>query len=137
MSKALHAAVNFSEKLQHIFITTANRQGLAHVAAADGIRLGDEGFFHLTGWYCQTTAQNLEENRLISVVLWDPDIDVGYQVLGEVEEIQEKANLGVFMPETDEADSLPHVERELLVRVREVLLFCHAPHTDRVIDDVF
>jgi hypothetical protein len=137
MSKALHAAVNFSENLQHIFITTANRQGLAHVAAADGIRLGDEGLFHLTGWYCQTTAQNLEENRLISVVLWDPDIDVGYQVLGEVEEIQEKANLSGFMPETDETDSLPHVERELLVRVREVLLFCHAPHTDRVIDDVF
>ena len=71
------------------------------------------------------------------MVLWNPDIDVGYQVLGEVEEIQEKANLSGFMPETDEADSLPHVERELLVRVREVLLFCHAPHTDRVIDDVF
>jgi hypothetical protein len=57
-------------------------------------------------------------------------------VLGEVEEIQEKANLNGFMPETGEADSLPRVERELLVRVREVLLFCHAPHTDRVIDDV-
>jgi hypothetical protein len=136
MSKSLRAAVSFSEKLQHIFITTADRQGLAHVAAADGIRLGEEGCFHLTGWYCQRTAQNLEENRLISVVLWDPDIDVGYQLVGEVEEIQERASLDGLLPETDETNALPQVERELLVRVKEVLLFCHAPHTDRVIDDV-
>jgi hypothetical protein len=61
---------------------------------------------------------------------------VGYQVLGEVEEIQERASLNSFMPETDDAYSLPQVERELLVRAKEVLLFCHAPHTDRVIDDV-
>ncbi len=134
MSKGLHAAVDFSEKLQHIFITTANREGLAHVAAADGIRLGEEGFFHLTGWYCETTARNLEENPLISVVLWDPDTDVGYQVLGEVEEIQEKASLNGFLPETDEFQSLPQVERDLLVRVKEVLLFCHAPHTDRIME---
>ncbi len=137
MSKALRAAVDFSEKLQHIFITTASREGLAHVAAADGIRAGDEGFFHLTGWYCETTARNLEENRRISVVLWDPDTDVGYQVIGEVEEIREKATLEGFMPESDDTYSLPQVERELLVRVREVLLFCHAPHTDRVMDDIY
>lgn len=132
---ALHTAVEFGETLQHIFVTTSNRQGLAHVAAADRIRLGAEGSFHVKGWYCPTTAQNLEENRLISVVLWDPDIDMGYQVLGEVEEIEEKATLDGYLPDTAGTGLLPQAERELRVRVREVLLFCHAPHTDRVIDD--
>jgi predicted pyridoxine 5'-phosphate oxidase superfamily flavin-nucleotide-binding protein len=137
MWRALHTAVDFSKKLQHIFITTADRKGMPHVAAADGIRLGDEGYFHLTGWYCETTARNLEENRLISVVLWDPDTDVGYQVLGEVEEIQERASLNGFIPETEGTYDLPQVERDLLVRVTGVLLFCHAPHTDRIMDDVY
>ncbi len=136
MSQALHAAVEFGEKLQHICITTADRKGLPHVAAADGIRLGEEGSFHLTGWYCETTARNLEENPLISVVLWDPDTDVGYQVLGEVEAIREMATMDGFLPEMEDVQSLPRVERELLVRAKDVLLFCHAPHTDRVLDDI-
>jgi hypothetical protein len=55
-------------------------------------------------------------------------------VLGEVEEIREKANLNGFLPETDDLSSLPQVERELLVRSKGVLLFCHAPHTDRIMD---
>jgi hypothetical protein len=46
---------------------------------------------------------------------------------GEVEDIREKAVLDGYGPEKDDTSYLPRVERELLVRIQEVFLFCLAP----------
>ena len=133
MLEPVRKAVQFSKRLRHTFVATAGREGLPHVAAGGEASLGDDGLLHVVGWYCPTTTQNLEDNRLVSLVFWDPETDFGYQLLGEVEDIREKAILDGYGPETKEPAVLPQVERELLVRVKEVCIFSHAPHTDRVL----
>lgn len=133
MLEAIRKAVEFAKGLHHVFIGTADRQGLPHVASGGELSLDPDGRVHIVGWYCPTTAANLEDNRLVSLVLWDPEIDFGYQVFGEVEQIQEKASLNGYG--IDEPANLPQVERELIVRVKQVCLFSHAPHTDRVLSE--
>ena len=135
MLEALNVAVQFGQKLSHIMITTADRRGLPHVAAVGELNVDAEGLLHVTGWYCPTTVENLQDNRLVSLVIWDPAADLGYQMTGEVEDIREKAVLDGYGPETDDISYLPQVERELFVRIKEVFLFCHAPHTDRVMNE--
>jgi len=66
-------------------------------------------------------------------VLWDPEADLGYQMTGEVNGVQEKAAANGHAPGFDEAASTPKVEKELLVHVENVLLFSHALHRDRVL----
>jgi hypothetical protein len=133
--EALNRAVRFGQDLSHIMITTADRTGLPHVAAAGEVNVDAAGLLYVTGWYCPTTVENLQDNRLVSLVIWDPEADIGYQVTGEVEDIREKAVLNGYGPEADESSSMPQVERELHVRAKEVFLFCHAPHTDRVMNE--
>ena len=135
MLEALNMAVEFAQKLSHVMITTADRRGLPHVAVAGKVNVDSEGLLCATGWYCPTTVNNLQDNRLVSLVIWDPEADLGYQMTGEVEEIRGKAVLNGFGPETDDTAYLPQVERELIVRIQEILLFCHAPHTDRVMNE--
>ena len=57
------------------------------MAAAGELNADSEGLLHVTGWYCPTTVENLQDNRLVSLVIWDPEADLGYQMTGEVEDI--------------------------------------------------
>lgn len=133
MLEAARKAVAFGEVHKNVFIGTADRGGLPHIASGGQLRLGSDEHLHVVGWYCPTTTRNLEDNRLVSLVVWDPEIDFGYQVLGEVEQILEKASLNGYA--IDEPADLPQMERELVVRVKEVCIFSHAPHTDRVVTE--
>ena len=47
------------------------------------------------------TVENLEQNRFVSLVIWDSASDKGYQVLGEVEEIEEEAMMNGYAPELE------------------------------------
>jgi hypothetical protein len=62
MLKALNVAVQSGQKPSHIMITTADRRGLPHV--------------HETGRHCPTTVENLQDNRLVSLVIWDRETDL-------------------------------------------------------------
>jgi hypothetical protein len=53
----------------------------------------------------------------------------GYQLVGEVERMQELSMLNGYHP-AEEGRPVPQVERELLVRIRQVLRFTRAPHED-------
>ena len=64
------------------------------------------------------------------MVVWDPTPDRGYQVVGEVEKIEEQAMMNGYSAETESRSPLPQVERKLLVKVEKVLAFSHAPHND-------
>ena len=113
-----------------VFVATAARSGLPHLACAGQMAAAPGGCVLLTEWFCPGTMENLSGNPRISLVVWDQKADTGYQLLGEVERVEEVAVLDGYAPPTRTAPSLPQVERRLVVRVDSILDFRKAPHTD-------
>jgi len=128
--KSLNTAVELAEKLEHVFVATADSSGMPHVAAAAKLNQTSKDHVALTAWFCPGTIANLSENRRISMVEWDAPSDKGYQLLGLVEKIEEIAMMNGYSPEIDETIVMPQVENRLLVRVDKIISFSHAPHSD-------
>jgi hypothetical protein len=128
--ESLNAAVELAEKLEHVFVATADSSGMPHVAAAAKLNQTSKDHVAVTAWFCPGTVANLSENRRISMVVWDAPSDKGYQLLGLVEKIEEVAMMNGYSPEIDEATVMPQVKNRLLVRVDKVISFSHAPHSD-------
>ncbi len=127
---ALGDAVKLAKRLGHIFIGTVGHDGLPHIAAAGKLNLETEDHIEVTAWFCPETVANLQTNRAISLVIWDPEPDKGYQLLGETEQIVELAFLDGYLPEQEEGHPLPQIERKLVIRIDKILDFTHAPHSD-------
>lgn len=128
--KVLEEAVALAQKLKQIFVATADRSGLPHVAAAGKLTLSSPDRVAVAAWFCPSTVSNLEGNRRVSLVVWDPQGDIGYQLLGKVEKVEELAMMDGYAPDRDFKAHLPQVERQLLVRVKKIIGFKHAPHSD-------
>lgn len=128
--KTLHQAVDLAQKLQHVFVATTDGKGLPHMAAAGKLALTPEGRVAVAAWFCPTTVANLQKNRRVSLVIWDPKVDNGYQLLGETEKVEDIAMMNGYAPGVDSQPPLPQVERQLLVRVDRIIDFKHAPHSD-------
>jgi hypothetical protein len=124
------AAVNLGQKLQHLIVATADGEGLPHVAVAGQIAQVSEERLAVSAWFCPGTLKNLEQNRLVSLVIWDPGTDEGYQLLGEVEKMEEEAIMNGYSPELEKKGPIPQVKWKLTVRVERTLDFTHAPHSD-------
>lgn len=123
-------ALTLAEKLRRIFVATADSKGLPHIAAAGKLLLNPDSTIAVTSWFCPTTVANLQENKQISLVIWDKDQDRGFQLLGEVKDMLELGVLDGFAPEIELKSILPQVQRQLLVEVKKVIEFKHAPHSD-------
>ncbi len=128
--KSLNTAVELAEKLEHVFVATADSSGMPHVAAAAKISQTSEDQVTVVAWFCPGTLANLKNNCRISLVVWDAPVDKGYQLLGQVEKVEEIAMMNGYSPEIDETTVMPQVENRLLVRVDKVIAFSHAPHSD-------
>ena len=128
--KNLDIAIELAEKLGHVFVATADSSGMPHVAAAAQIQSASEDHVAVAAWFCPGTIANLDDNRRISLVVWDPPLDKGYQLLGEVVDIEEQAMMNGYATETEKHAPLPQIERKLVVRVAKILAFSHAPHSD-------
>ena len=128
--EGIQNAVALGEKLQHIFVATADAEGLPHVAAAGKISSLSGGQVAVSAWFCPGTVMNLQKNRRVALVVWDAAADIGYQILGVVEKVEEKAMMDGYSPEMEDSPPPPQVERQLFVRVDKALNFSHAPHND-------
>ena len=126
----IQSAVNLGQKLGHVFVATADSKGLPHVAAAGRLSLGTDGLLTVAAWFCPGTVVNLEHNTKVSLVIWDAAADTGYQLLGNVEKVEETAMLDGYVPEMESTGPSPQVERQLFVKVDKVIGFSHAPHSD-------
>ncbi|MBM9605580.1 pyridoxamine 5'-phosphate oxidase family protein [Desulfopila inferna] len=131
-TKAIFEAVDLGNRMEHVFVTTTNGNGLPHLAAAGIIRYISEDHISVEAWFCPATIQNLGDNPLISVVAWDPATDIGHQILGEVEKVEEIAMMDGFTGDLESEEQLPQSESRLIIRVDQVLAFSHAPHSDTV-----
>lgn len=128
--ETIRSAIQLANKTNHILVATTSSEGTPHVAAAAKLNLDSEDHISVAAWFCPGTLANLKNNRQISVVVWDASEDLGYQLLGSVEHIEELAMLNGFAPEIELSFPRPQVERRLHMRVDRVYHFSHAPHSD-------
>ena len=128
--EVIEKVIEISGSLKHVYVATADEGGLPHVSAAGKLEITPEGNLAVSEWFCPGTLSNARVNPKVSLVVWRPDIDAGYQILGEIIEIRDLAVLDGYVREPRGYSRIPQVERQLIVRVEKVLAFRHAPHSD-------
>jgi len=126
----LKKAEQLAAKAGHIFIATADAKRWPHIAAAGRLSLTPEKRVEVTEWFCPGTIANLQANPRLSLVVWDSATDVGYQMIGEVEEIKDLSMLDGYAPQAEGKAPVPQVKRQLIIHVDRVFEFKHAPHAD-------
>lgn len=126
----LEKAIELAEQTGHVFVATTDAAGLPHLAAAGQISAAEGGQVFVRSWFCPGTVQNLQDNPMISLTAWDAKTDGGFQLLGKVESIRECGILDGYDVSVETTSPSPQVERELLVRIKKVIRFSHAPHSD-------
>ncbi len=129
-TKSINQAITLAHKLGYIFVATADAEGLPHVAAAATMNYLADNNVTVSAWFCPGTLSNLEQNRLVSLIVWDQNTDAGFQMLGRVENIKEKAVMNGYIPANEGLAPMPQIERILEVAVNRVIAFSHAPHSD-------
>jgi len=129
-TELLRKVVGLAGVVGHIFVATADERGTPHVAAAGKLSSPGTDRLAVEAWFCPGTMENLRRNKNASVVVWDPMADVGYQIIGELERIEDVAILDGCAPEVEKKTPTPQVDRRLVVRVQKVIRFSHAPHSD-------
>jgi uncharacterized protein len=118
-------------RVPYVLVATADRAGVPHLASSADLAAAPNGRLALTEWFCPITLENVHANPHVTVVVWDTQRDVGYQLLGVVETIKDRSLLNGYGPDAEAELHVPQVERELVVRIEQVLSFSHAPHLDR------
>ena len=133
-SAMIERMVELSDRVGFLFITTADRNGMPHMASARRAEQMAGDRLAVTEWFCPGTIANLRENPRLSIVVWDSGSDTGYQLIGEAEKIEDVAMLDGFEAGRLETPSVPQIERKLIVRGREVFEFRQRPHSDTPVD---
>jgi hypothetical protein len=128
--EVLTKVLEIAARLKHVYVATADSEGLPHVSAAGKLQITSEGDLAVSEWFCPGTLSNAQVNPKVSLVVWRPDDDAGYQILGEIVEIRDLAMLDGYSPELGKGIQIPQVERQLIIRPEKVLAFQHAPHSD-------
>ena len=127
-TNAFDQAINLAQKLDHVYIATAGIEGMPHITAAATLEQAPDEHVLITEWFCPGTVANLNQNRSVAIAVWDFHCDVGYQLLGRVERIDDMAILDGYAPGIDTKHKYPQSEKQLLIKVEKVLDFTLAPH---------
>jgi hypothetical protein len=105
--EAIQKAVDLGRRMKNVFVATADSRGLPHLAFAGLIDIVSEDRVAIEAWFCPGTVQNVQDNPLISVVAWDPERDIGFQILGKVEKMEETAILNGFSAKLEQDPPIP------------------------------
>jgi len=127
--ESIESAVRLADRLEYVFVATADNNGMPHVAVAGTLSRKEGSRLGISSWFCPTTLTNLKMNHHISVVVWDRENDSGYQLIGESEGIVDLAMMDGYVPAREEK-AVPQVEREIIVRVIKVIDFTQTLHSD-------
>ena len=122
-------AVDMANRVGYALMATSDKNGLPHLAASRRLEAEPDGHVSVSEWFCPGTLANLNENPLISVVVWDPASDAGYQLTGKSEAVEDEAMMDGYAPGMEEAP--PQVERKIRIRVDRITDFSHAHHSDQ------
>lgn len=127
----LEKVMTFAENIDHYLIATVDQKGQPHIAAAGELALAGKDSVGITDWFCATTITNLRANPRVSVVIWDRVKDLGYQLLGEAEKVEDVAMMDGYSPQLDKNAPLPQVEHRLIVRINMIFDFSLRGQSDR------
>lgn len=128
--ETLDEAIELAKHVGHVFVATADTDGLPHVATAAKLELLSADRIGVSSWFCPGTMANVQSNPRIALVVWDGETDTGYQIFGEVEQVRDLAILDGYSPDLGRKGHLPQVERELFIRPDRIIAFSQAPHSD-------
>jgi hypothetical protein len=128
MKELIDKAVNMGSRVGYALIATCDDKGLPHLAASRRIEAEPDGHVAVSEWFCPGTLSNLQVNPRISIVVWNPADDSGFQLIGESAGVEDTAMLDGFFPTLQKPG--PQVERRIRVRVDKIMVFSHAPHSD-------
>ncbi len=126
----IEKALAFAETVGPVFIATADSEGMPHITVAGKIESCGQGCVALTEWFCPGTIANLEVNKNLSIVTWDPGSNEGYQFLGSLESIVDLAVMDGYSADIEVGPVLPQVEKRLSIRVEKVIDFTLGAHSD-------
>lgn len=129
-SATLDKAVALSRELEHVLIATSDVRGTPHLAAAQSLAREPDDVVSVVSWYCPGTIRNLTENPQVAIVAWDRSRDIGYQLIGRVENVRDLAIMNGFALEIEGQSPLPEIEKQLFVRVERIVSFHAAAHAD-------
>jgi hypothetical protein len=126
----LKKAVEIAENGGCIIIATSDSKGIPHIATAGKLQCdANKDMVKVTEWFCSKTVANLRTNEHISVAVWQPQVDKGYQLRGVLTGIENTAVLDGYMPQ-EAQEQVPQSRKELLIQVEAVTEFRHAVHSD-------
>lgn len=129
---ALLNAEYISRKTGYTFIGTADQHGIPHLSLADPMCVSGPDI-HILAWNCPGTLRNLEINRNCVIICWDPASDVGYQICGRVEVLQQLGMIDGYIPEKDDSLIIPQTQWRMSVRFSSITDFKRSPHTDQAL----
>ncbi len=111
-AELLEKAVELAAKVGHVFIATSDADGWPHLAAARTLALKEEGRIAINEWFCPGTMSNLQSHSHVSVVVWDANSVIGYQLLGKMEHMIDIGMSDGYNPEMKSKWPLPQVESQ-------------------------
>ena len=128
---AFEKAVSLSQRNAIVIIATADVQSIPHVAAAtEGFEICGPRTVSISEWFCPGTVRNLRQNEHVSLTIWDPDTDSGYQLIGRLVNFK---NAGIFngtTPRLGKQSARPKIGKQMMVRIETITRFSAAPHSD-------
>lgn len=129
--ESLERAVSVSQASGRIYLATADQGGLPHFAAAGPLTLlSDQKRVVFEAWSCPRTAANLGVNHWMALVILPPGKDIGYQLLGWLEESEDVLLMDGFDSKLEAQRSIPQAKKRLTMRVDKIIGFRPAAHTD-------
>ena len=117
------------EEVKVVYVATANKKGVPHIAASEGMAFLNKDQIVFRAWFCLKTVQNLGENPKLTLAVLDPKTQEGYQLTGEIDRIEKGAMLDGFAP-GKEKRGLPQAEHQLFIRIQEISELTSGPHSD-------
>lgn len=114
-----------------VYVATSDREGVPHIAAAEGMSFAKEDRIVFKAWFCLKTVENLGQNPRLSLAILHPETGQGYQILGEIERIEQGAVLDGYRPGEDTKwRGYPQAEHQLFIRIEKVSSLNPGPHSD-------
>lgn len=131
-TKQLERAIELGKRVEHFFVALVGADGFPYVNSARGIDQVAGNQFAIEEWICPLTVQHVSEHPKMAVLIWDPAVDEGYEILGEVLMFESRAFLNGFAPEVEKRAYLPQVKRKLIIRAEKITAFSHTLRCDDI-----
>jgi hypothetical protein len=129
--ETLERAVSMSQASGRIYMATADHGGLPHVGAAGPLAFhSDRKRVVFEAWSCPRTVANLGVNRWMALVILPPGKEIGYQLLGWIEEMEDVLLMDGFDPQLESRRPIPQAKKRLTMRVDKIIGFRPEAHTD-------